>query len=86
MGGFNSFLIDFLRIKNTHQVKHLNGELNHYGEIININGQNKTFFLDEIHPIYLQKKNFHQNWKYIASITEVQKLHIFRLSFLSCCY
>jgi hypothetical protein len=59
MGAFNSFFIDFLKIKNTHQVKHLNGELNHYGEITNINGKNKTFFLDEVHPIYLQKKNFH---------------------------
>ena len=59
MGAFNSFFIDFLKIKNTHQVKHLNGELNHYGEITSINGKNKTFFLDEVHPIYLQKKNFH---------------------------
>ena len=57
MGRLNSFFIDFLKIKNTHEVKYFNGELNHYGEIISINGKNKTFFLDEIHPIYLKSKN-----------------------------
>ena len=57
MGRIDNFFINFLKIKNTHKVKYLNGELNHYGEIININGKNKTFFLDEIHPIYLQREN-----------------------------
>jgi hypothetical protein len=57
MGRFDNFFINFLKIKNTHKVKYLNGELNHYGEIININGKDKTFFLDEIHPIYLHREN-----------------------------
>lgn len=57
MGRFNNFLIDFLKIKSSHEVKYFNSELNHYGEIISINGKNQTFFLDEIHPIYLKEKN-----------------------------
>jgi len=51
---FDNFLINFLKIKKSHKIELVNGELNHYGEISKILGSDNVFYLDEIHPIYVK--------------------------------
>jgi len=69
---FDNFLINYLKLKKSHKIELINGELNHYGEISKIIGSDNVFYLDEIHPIYIKKycsdyfKN-NKNYKLIES-------------------
>ena len=50
----DNILINLLKLKKSHKIELINGELNHYGEISKILGKDNVFYLDEIHPIYLK--------------------------------
>ena len=51
----DNILINLLKLKKSHKIELINGELNHYGEISKILGKDKVFFLDELHPIYIKE-------------------------------
>ena len=51
----DNILINLLKLKKSHKIELINGELNHYGEISKILGKDNVFFLDELHPIYIKE-------------------------------
>jgi hypothetical protein len=46
---------------------------------------NDFFLILKEHTKQTSEKSFHINWIYIAFKAQAQKLHIFHISFLSCC-